>query len=96
MKPAPFLYHAPDSVDEVLALLAEHGDDAKVLAGGQSLIAYALAHLPAAFSSVSLLLQPAVAALLAAALCLLGASAPAAARTGRLIGPSPARPSPLP
>jgi drug/metabolite transporter (DMT)-like permease len=34
-------------------------------AGGQSLIAYALAHLPAAFSSVSLLLQPAVAAVLA-------------------------------
>lgn len=34
-------------------------------AGGQSLIAYALAHLPAAFSSVSLLLQPAVAAMLA-------------------------------
>ena len=34
-------------------------------AGGQSLIAYALAHLSAAFSSVSLLLQPAVAAVLA-------------------------------
>lgn len=34
-------------------------------AGGQGLIAYALAHLPAAFSSVSLLLQPAVAAVLA-------------------------------
>lgn len=34
-------------------------------AGGQSLIAYALAHLPPAFGSVSLLLQPAVAALLA-------------------------------
>lgn len=34
-------------------------------AGGQSLIAYALAHLPAAFSSVGLLLQPATAALLA-------------------------------
>lgn len=34
-------------------------------AGGQSLIAYALAHLPATFSSVSLLLQPAVAAVLA-------------------------------
>jgi drug/metabolite transporter (DMT)-like permease len=34
-------------------------------AGGQSLIAYALAHLPAAFSSVGLLLQPALAALLA-------------------------------
>lgn len=33
--------------------------------GGQSLIAFALAHLPAAFSSVSLLLQPAVAAILA-------------------------------
>lgn len=37
-------------------------------AGGQSLIAYALAHLPAAFSSVSLLLQPAAAAVLAWAL----------------------------
>ena len=34
-------------------------------AGGQSLIAYALAHLPAAFSSVTLLIQPAVAAVLA-------------------------------
>ena len=34
-------------------------------AGGQSLITYALAHLPAAFSSVSLLLQPVIAALLA-------------------------------
>lgn len=33
--------------------------------GGQSLIAFALAHLPAAFSSVGLLLQPAIAALLA-------------------------------
>lgn len=33
--------------------------------GGQSLIAYAFAHLPASFSSVALLLQPAVAALLA-------------------------------
>ena len=37
MKPAPFVYRDPDTVDEVLALLAEHGDDAKVLAGGQSL-----------------------------------------------------------
>ncbi|HYE00902.1 MAG TPA: DMT family transporter [Alphaproteobacteria bacterium] len=34
-------------------------------AGGQSLIAYALAHLPAAFSAVALLLQPAAAAVLA-------------------------------
>jgi drug/metabolite transporter (DMT)-like permease len=37
-------------------------------AGGQSLIAYALAHLPATFSSISLLIQPAAAALLAWAL----------------------------
>ncbi len=38
MKPAPFEYHRPESVDEALALLAEHGYDAKLLAGGQSLI----------------------------------------------------------
>lgn len=38
MKPAPFEYYAPASVEEALALLAEHGYDAKVLAGGQSLI----------------------------------------------------------
>lgn len=38
MKPAPFVYHAPTSVGEVTALLHEHGDDAKVLAGGQSLV----------------------------------------------------------
>ena len=38
MFPSQFEYHAPTSVDEALALLAEHGDDAKVLAGGQSLI----------------------------------------------------------
>jgi carbon-monoxide dehydrogenase medium subunit len=38
VKPAPFLYFAPRSVEEALALLAEHGDDAKVLAGGQSLV----------------------------------------------------------
>ena len=37
-------------------------------AAGQSLIAYALAHLPAGFSAVSLLLQPVIAALLAWAL----------------------------
>jgi drug/metabolite transporter (DMT)-like permease len=37
-------------------------------AAGQGLIAYALAHLPAAFSSVSLLLQPVMAALFAAVL----------------------------
>jgi carbon-monoxide dehydrogenase medium subunit len=38
MKPAPFKYYAPATVDEALAHLAEHGWDAKVLAGGQSLI----------------------------------------------------------
>lgn len=38
MKPRPFDYVRPDTVDEVLALLAEHGDDARILAGGQSLI----------------------------------------------------------
>jgi carbon-monoxide dehydrogenase medium subunit len=38
MKPAPFEYHRPDSVDEALALLAEHGYEAKLLAGGQSLV----------------------------------------------------------
>lgn len=38
MKPAPFAFHDPDTVEEAVALLAEHGDDAKVLAGGQSLI----------------------------------------------------------
>jgi carbon-monoxide dehydrogenase medium subunit len=38
MKPAPFAYHRPRSLDEALALLAEHGSAAKPLAGGQSLI----------------------------------------------------------
>ncbi|HEX4805568.1 MAG TPA: xanthine dehydrogenase family protein subunit M [Conexibacter sp.] len=38
MKPAPFAYHAPDTLDEALDLLAQLGDDAKALAGGQSLI----------------------------------------------------------
>lgn len=38
MKPARFDYHAPQSVDEAISLLSQHGDDAKVLAGGQSLM----------------------------------------------------------
>src|SRR4051812_42978801 len=38
VKPAPFEYAAPATVDEAVAILAEHGDDAKVLAGGQSLV----------------------------------------------------------
>jgi CO/xanthine dehydrogenase FAD-binding subunit len=38
VKPPPFEYDDPRTLDEALALLAEHGDDAKVLAGGQSLV----------------------------------------------------------
>ena len=38
MKLPRFEYHSPDTIDEVLALLAEHGDEAKVMAGGQSLV----------------------------------------------------------
>jgi carbon-monoxide dehydrogenase medium subunit len=38
MKPAPFDYYAPTTVEQALAHLAEHGDEAKVLAGGQSLV----------------------------------------------------------
>ena len=38
MKPAPFAYHRPETVEEGVALLATHGAEAKPLAGGQSLI----------------------------------------------------------
>ena len=38
MKPAPFKYIAATSLEHALSLKAEHGDDAKFLAGGQSLI----------------------------------------------------------
>lgn len=38
MKPAPFEMHLPTSVSEVVALLDEHGDAAKPIAGGQSLV----------------------------------------------------------
>jgi carbon-monoxide dehydrogenase medium subunit len=38
VKAAPFAYHRPDSVKEAVDLLAEFGDDAKILAGGQSLV----------------------------------------------------------
>jgi len=38
MKPRPFDYIRPDTVEEVLALLADYGDDARILAGGQSLL----------------------------------------------------------
>jgi 2-furoyl-CoA dehydrogenase FAD binding subunit len=39
MKPASFDYTRCDTVDDALELLAEHGDDARVMAGGQSLMA---------------------------------------------------------
>jgi 2-furoyl-CoA dehydrogenase FAD binding subunit len=39
MKPRPFDYVRPETVDEAVALLAEHGDEARILAGGQSLMA---------------------------------------------------------
>ena len=38
LKPAAFAYHAPRSIPSALALLAEHGLEGKVLAGGQSLV----------------------------------------------------------
>lgn len=39
MKPAPFAYTRAETLEQALSLLAEHGDDAKILAGGQSLMA---------------------------------------------------------
>jgi aerobic carbon-monoxide dehydrogenase medium subunit len=36
--PAPFAYHRPKTIAEASALLAQHGDEGRVLAGGQSLI----------------------------------------------------------
>jgi carbon-monoxide dehydrogenase medium subunit len=47
VKAPPFRYRAPESLDEALEVLREHGDEAKVLAGGQSLVpllALRLAH----------------------------------------------------
>jgi CO/xanthine dehydrogenase FAD-binding subunit len=38
MKPAPFSYFRPDTLDQALNLLRTHGDQAKALAGGQSLV----------------------------------------------------------
>jgi carbon-monoxide dehydrogenase medium subunit len=38
MKPAPFDYRRPETLDEALAMFAELGSDAKALAGGQSLV----------------------------------------------------------
>lgn len=38
MKPPKFAYFQPESLEAAVSLLAEHGDDAKIIAGGQSLI----------------------------------------------------------
>tara|TARA_Y100001934_G_C12348283_1_gene774030 strand:- start:127 stop:996 length:870 start_codon:yes stop_codon:yes gene_type:complete len=38
LKPAPFEYFVPEAADEALALMAEHGLEARPLAGGQSLV----------------------------------------------------------
>jgi CO/xanthine dehydrogenase FAD-binding subunit len=38
MKPAPFTYVRAASIEDCLAVIGEHGDDAKILAGGQSLV----------------------------------------------------------
>lgn len=38
MKPAAFAYARPDTLDEALAILADHGGEARPLAGGQSLV----------------------------------------------------------
>jgi len=38
MKPAPFTYAAPSTLEEAITLLAAHGETAKLLAGGQSLM----------------------------------------------------------
>ena len=38
MKPAPFEYFAPETAEEAQTLMAEHGIDARPLAGGQSLV----------------------------------------------------------
>ena len=38
MKPAPFEYYAPDSIEQAVDLFSQHSGDAKLLAGGQSLV----------------------------------------------------------
>lgn len=38
MKPAPFEYHVPDSIDQAVELFSQYGGEAKILAGGQSLV----------------------------------------------------------
>ncbi|HSB01137.1 MAG TPA: xanthine dehydrogenase family protein subunit M [Anaerolineales bacterium] len=38
MKPAPFEYHVPDSLEQALDLMSQYAGEAKILAGGQSLV----------------------------------------------------------
>src|ERR1700752_79880 len=38
MKPAPFEYYAPDSIEQAVELYSQYGGEAKILAGGQSLV----------------------------------------------------------
>jgi carbon-monoxide dehydrogenase medium subunit len=38
LKPSPFQYYAPESIGDVVSLLTQYGDEAKPLAGGQSLV----------------------------------------------------------
>jgi carbon-monoxide dehydrogenase medium subunit len=38
LKPAPFEYFAPENIDDAIGLLSRHGEDGKILAGGQSLM----------------------------------------------------------
>ena len=38
MKPAPFEYHAPDSIEQAVELFSQYNGEAKILAGGQSLV----------------------------------------------------------
>jgi carbon-monoxide dehydrogenase medium subunit len=38
VKPAPFEFHAPETEEEIRGLMAEHGEEARPLAGGQSLV----------------------------------------------------------
>jgi carbon-monoxide dehydrogenase medium subunit len=38
MKPAPFEYYAPDSIEQAIELFSQYGGEAKILAGGQSLV----------------------------------------------------------
>ena len=38
MKPPPFDYVQPNTIDEVLSILNNYGDDAQIIAGGQSIV----------------------------------------------------------